>query len=533
MEDRIARLRTSQDARNLARNARRLGHLELEAEALKRANELRAIEDGYTSPAQQAIAVALYTYEEQQSRSKGRTFRANRTRQMLGKHGALAAAERMVLQRQPSTGFEVLEDAGLQELSFEAIVDRFPEEFSAAAVEAARARLSGEPVPKSAVPNTSSRDPSVHKAEDDPVVLALFDAEANAFLEGFKNPGAWFRLHWLPRYRETTRAVAQALIDDRPQDLFDIFWKIADNGISHAGQGLLKYDTVDGMRDEFIQVIRDILRNGSPANFERIAERFEVWKTAGRISMVPRLLIARAFAGAHPHLYHTTVDSNRQNHVLKWFVEHTGFVIPRSPVWAARAQALTAHLDRTGVFGNDILGRNIFPWFVVDQLRSRTAPNDIPPGHSPRPATAFSDLPHAQRVIELRHNAVQTALFTKLAAEFGEDRVWTEYPTGTGGSADALARFPDGRCYLYEIKIAETAAQVVRQAMGQLLEYSYREGGLEPKKLFVVGEPRLDDVTRRFLQRLSTAFNLAIGYLQIELPDDVTANPLNESEGEI
>ena len=519
MDDRIARLRTSQDARNLAKNARRLGHLELEADALRRASELRAIEDGYTSAAQQAIAIALYAYEEQQSRLKGRTFRATRTRQMLGKHGALAAAERMVLQTQPSTGFEVLEEAGLQELSFEAIVDRFPEEFSNAAVEAARARLSGEPVPKATVANTSSHDTSVHKVEDDPVVPAVFDAEAHAFLSGFKSPGAWFRVHWMPRYRETTRAVAQALIEDRPQDLFDVLWKSADNGISHAGQGLLKYDAVDGMRDEFIQVIRDILQDGSPANFERIADRFEEWKAAGRIGMVPRLLIARAFAGAHPRLYHTTVDANRQNHVLKWFVEHTGFVMPRSPGWAARAQALTTHLDRTGVFGNDILGRNIFPWFVVDQLRSRIAPNDIPPGHSPRPATAFSDLPPAQRVIELRHNAVQAALFTKLAVEFGEDRVWTEYPTGTGGYADAIARFPDGRCNLYEIKIADTAAEVVRQAMGQLLEYSYREGGLEPSKLFVVGEPSLDDITRRFLGRLSTHFSLAIDYLQIELPD--------------
>ena len=520
MDERIARLRTSRDARNLAENARRLGHPELEAQALQRVSELKAIEDGYTSPAQQAIATALYAYEEQRSRLEGRTFRAHRTRQMLDKHGALAAAERMVLRRQPSKGFEVLEEAGLQELSFESIIGRFPDEFSADAVEAARARLEGRPLPALAVPTTSSSTSSLDEAENDVLAPAMLDSEALAFLAGFQDPGAWFLARWMPRYRDTIQSIAQALTDGRPQDLFETIWKRADNSISHAGQGLLKYDTVDEMREEFIQVIRDIDQDGSPANFERIVERFEGWKEEGRIGMVPRLLIARAFSGVHPHRYHTTVDASSQNQVLKWFVEHTGFIMPRSNSWAARAQALAAHLDRTGAFGDEILARNIFPWFVVDQLRARTAPADISPGHSPRPATAFADLPPAQRVIALRHNAVQTALFAWLTAEFGEDRVWTEYPTGTGGYADAIARLPDGRCHLYEIKIADTVTEVVRQAMGQLLEYGFRAGGLEPVKLFVVGERALDDVTRRFLDRLRTEFKFNIDYLQVELQDN-------------
>jgi len=503
MDERIARLKTSKDARKLADNARRLGHPELEAQALQRADELKAIEEGYTSPAQRAIAAALYAYEDQQSRLKGRTFRANRTRQMLANHGALVAAERMVLQPQPSKGFEVLEEAGLQELSFDAIIDRFPGEFSVPAVEAARARLEMRPLDI-----------------DTPTVL---DVEALTFLDGFRDPSAWFLARWLPRYRETTRVIAEALADGQPQALVDTFWKSADNAISHAGQGLLKYDSVDGMREEFVQVIRDIHQDGSPANFERIVERFEGWKSDGRIGMVPRLLIARAFAGVHPDKYHTTVDASSQNKALKWFVEHTGFALPSSTSWAARAQALVAHLDRAGLFSNDILVRNIFPWFVVDQLRARSGSNDIAPGHSPRPISAFADLPPVRRAIELRHNAVQTKLFAALAAEFGKDRVWTEYPTGTGGYADAIARRPDGRCQLYEIKIADSAVEVVRQAIGQLLEYGFRAGGLEPIKLFVVGEPAMDDVTCQFLARLGAAFNLDIDYLQVELPDNLSS----------
>lgn len=524
MDERIIRLKTPKEARTLAKNARERGHLELETQALQRACELRAIEDGYTSPAQQAIAAALYAYEDQQSQLKGHTFRANHTRQMLAKHGALAAAERLVLNRRPSKGYEVLEEAGLQELSFEAIIDRFPQEFSSGALEAARARLKGVPPPLGLVAASSS-GPSENEEEVVFTSSVVLDAEALVFLDGFKDPGAWFLSGWLPRYRKTTQDIAQALAEDRPQDLIDILWKSAHNDISNAGQGVLKYDTVDGMRDEFVQVIRDINQDGSPANFARIVERFEGWKAEGRIGMVPRLLIARAFAGVHPRHYHTTVDASSQNLVLDWFVEHTSFVMPRSTSWAVSAQALTAHLDRANLFGEDFLARNIFPWFVMAQLRARTAPTDIPPGHSPRPATAFADLPTAQREIGLRHNVVQTILFNLLSKEFGEKRVWTEFPTGTGGYADAIVRHSDGRCHLYEIKIADTAAEVVRLAMGQLLEYGFRFGGLEPVKLFAVGEPVLDDITRRFLARLRADFSLEIDYLQIKQPDSTDLSP--------
>ena len=285
MDERIARVKTSQDARQLAENAQRLGRPDLAAQALERARELKALEEGYTSPAQQAIATALYAYEEEQSRDKERTFRAHRTRQMMAEHGALGAAERMVLHRRPSKGFEVLDGAGLRELSFEAIIDRFPNEFSTAAVEAARARLNGAPLLRP-LRTTSHSGHAIDKWTDDIATRTAPDGEALAFLNGFHAPDNSRRASWLPRYRETISTIAQALSDNRPQDLFGIFWKTIDNSIANAGQGQLKYDLVDGMHEEFVQVIRDIHEDGSPANFEHIVERFEGWKTEGRISVV-------------------------------------------------------------------------------------------------------------------------------------------------------------------------------------------------------------------------------------------------------
>lgn len=515
MNDRLAKLDTARKALNLAGNARRLGDLALADAALQRAAELRAHEDGFTSPAEMAIALALYAYEEAQSRLNHRTFRANRTRQSIARHGALTAAERIVLNRYPSKGYEVLEEAGLEELSFEAIIVRFPNEFSAKALKAARARLEGRAPPAVAVEAAPAASGTSVSEPTGDVKIAALDAVALEFVSAFDDPPGWFLTNWLPRYRDTVAIVAQALARQRPVEVFTLIWKSADNCVSHAGPGLLAYESVDGLQDELTQVIRDIHADGSPASFRSIVQRFESWKGEGRIAKMPWLLIARAFAAIHPQQYHTTVYEDPHNQVLTWFSEHTGFVVPTEPDWATRALALTAHLDSLVVFGEDMLRRNIFPWFVSERLRSM--PSSIPPGHSPRPLEAYSHLSPEERRVELRHNAIQTALFAQLVAEFGRKRVWTEFQLDGGRAADAIIRLPDDRCYLYEIKVAATASSVIRQAMGQLLEYGFREGGLEPVKLFVVGEPPLDAVSARFLERLRRDHGLDIGYLQITL----------------
>lgn len=72
MDERIARLKTPKAARTFAKNALERGRPDLETEALDHARALQAIQDGHTSPAQRAIAIALYAYEEEQSLLKGR-----------------------------------------------------------------------------------------------------------------------------------------------------------------------------------------------------------------------------------------------------------------------------------------------------------------------------------------------------------------------------------------------------------------------------------------------------------------------------
>lgn len=161
IEKRLAKLSTTVEARNLAANARRLGEPELAEQAHLRGLDLRAREEGYNSPAARAIAVALYQYEEEQTRVLGRKYRASRTRKMLRDHGPLHAAERMVLNPRPSKAYRELEDIDRMDLSYEAIVVRFPDEFAPEAVEAARARLAGEDR-RASTSRITDKDPGTH-----------------------------------------------------------------------------------------------------------------------------------------------------------------------------------------------------------------------------------------------------------------------------------------------------------------------------------------------------------------------------------
>lgn len=506
----IARLNTSKEAEQFAANAQEHGNSTLAEMATKRGLELRAQESGYSTPAQRGLAIAIYVYEDAQKQRTGRkNYRANRAWQKIKAVGGniLAAAEDMVMAPRPTIGFGVLEEDNLREHSFEAVIDRFPGEFSAEAVAAARARLRGAPPParRTAKPATAADAPA----------QPLFDSQARTFLHGFSDPRNWCRSDWLPRYRVSLERVEEAKSNNSPEDIFDLLWKTHDNAVSHAGQGILKFDDVDRKRTEIVAITRSIFLDGTPSNYEAVVEQFEKWKAAGQISMVPWLLIARAFAAIHPSLYHTTVDRSSQDQVIGWFAEHTGFADPGRGNWALRAEALTAHLNRAGVFQDDQLGRNIFPWFVLDQLRASTA-NNPRRGHRPRALSSYAHIPESQRKIALRHNKLLTELYRKLVDEYGEKNVCTEHPTGTGGYADAVVWLPGNECLLYELKIADSAALVVRQAMGQLLDYGYRGRGLQPKKLIAVGEPELDEEMRVYIERLQANFEMDIEYLQIK-----------------
>lgn len=343
----------------------------------------------------------------------------------------------------------------------------------------------------------------------------VFDEEALRFLDGFMDPRNPQFVYWLPRYKQTLDIVREALSRDAHTELFELIWKSRDNAVSNAGQGVMGFETAERLRERLVAAIDDIAADGSSTSFEAIVRQFEQLRALGDLANVPRLLIARAFAALYPERYHTTVDAAKQDRIIPWFAEHTGFIEPEGN-WATKAAALSAHLEHCGVFGDQLEQRNMFPWYVFEQMRDASGKVPFRKGHTPRPATGDGERSAQTLVISYRHNLMLDRLVAVLRERYGEDAVGTEHPTGTGGRADAVVQRSDGRLDLYEIKVAVRAADAVREAMGQLLEYAYRRGGLEPSTLYVVAEPALDAITAEFLSRLNMEFGLKLQYFQLE-----------------
>ncbi len=135
---------------------------------------------------------------------------------------------------------------------------------------------------------------------------------------------------------------------------------------------------------------------------------------------------------------------------------------------------------------------------------------------SERPSETSYARPEKTVSVALRHNEVQAALLAHLRKVHGADNATKELKTADRTSIDVAVR--DGASYTYyEIKIYSSAQACVREAIGQLLEYSLWPGAQEAARLVIVGEPPLDSKAKEYLRRLKQGFSLPIEYRQFDM----------------
>ncbi|MGA2408015.1 MAG: hypothetical protein ABSF81_14860 [Bacteroidales bacterium] len=136
MDETISKLKTPEECEQFAKKCN-----ELAREAQRRAIELRALTHGNKSIVETELLKALYAYEEVLSKKNKKRTRASRTWQMITRYGIIEAAQRAVNRKIEAMGYKVLVEMGLQDLTFEAVIIRFPESFSQQIVKLARSRL--------------------------------------------------------------------------------------------------------------------------------------------------------------------------------------------------------------------------------------------------------------------------------------------------------------------------------------------------------------------------------------------------------
>jgi hypothetical protein len=117
--------------------------------------------------------------------------------------------------------------------------------------------------------------------------------------------------------------------------------------------------------------------------------------------------------------------------------------------------------------------------------------------------------------IVLRSNKIKQKLVEELGKQKG-NKLAQETPSGNGGRIDLVVLLPSGEYDFYEIKPALFARHAIREALPQLLEYAYRRGGKEARRLFIASQPPLDRDSDDFLSALRKK-GLPIHYKQVSI----------------
>jgi hypothetical protein len=139
----IADYTVAADLRTLMVNAKRLGRDDIWRDAFRRLCVLEGADQ--TDPLHRDFYEMLAAYEHLLSERNARATRATPTRLKAKNKGIVHLLEEWAMSKTPTEGYELLVAKGMPELTGEHLVLKYPEQFSAEAIAAAKARV--EPVP--------------------------------------------------------------------------------------------------------------------------------------------------------------------------------------------------------------------------------------------------------------------------------------------------------------------------------------------------------------------------------------------------
>lgn len=143
MHEKVVRLKTHEDCESFAKNVEE-EHPDLAREARRRAVELKAAAFGAQSQAEREALQAVYAAEAALSAKNGKKTRASRTWQSIARWGLLQTVERVVCSRKETDAYKALVDMDMADFTFESVVVRHPNEFSAETLACAQKRLADQ-----------------------------------------------------------------------------------------------------------------------------------------------------------------------------------------------------------------------------------------------------------------------------------------------------------------------------------------------------------------------------------------------------
>jgi hypothetical protein len=417
---------------------------------------------------------------------------------MISDYGALMAAHILLQGPDVSEGFVRLYTAGRLDLTVEAVVldPRWRTLFSEAELVAARERLARYGY-------SADRDDIQDEADESgwPTVRALASA--------LNNKAAKYSIGRLQNIRKDLKGLkrTQSLLFD-----LDTEWVARNEYAYHLGgrselQYNIGYEVIDGKK---------MFRYGVAFSLQRSQWALDVVDV-----LLPKISRYNEFVALHPHTY---------AHLSMWYWNDKGpssvfpvtgitpnLAVPETFIMIGRRTS-SPPIDLDAVLRDF---DELLPLYKYVENSDTTAfpslDNSISrlyfvPGHRAS-LIETTRTTTSERVlnVELRHNDIQTKLYNFLVKEFGASAVGTEQLNGPGNRVDVVVQ--TGRSYTYyEIKTHSSARACLREALSQLLEYSYWPTSQEAERLVVVGTNPANSEEEGYLEMLRLRFRIPIYY---------------------
>jgi len=157
---------------------------------------------------------------------------------------------------------------------------------------------------------------------------------------------------------------------------------------------------------------------------------------------------------------------------------------------------------------------------LTNPLSIETASFSFTPGSAGKKRNTTATYSSQTVDIDLIHNQIQQKMYEELAKLHGEKNVSCEQSTGFGTKIDVVVRSETGYTF-FELKTANTSKQCIREALSQLLEYSYYPSDIRASKLIIVGPIDLSNESKKYLDNLRNIFSMPVYYRKFDLETDI------------
>jgi hypothetical protein len=153
-------------------------------------------------------------------------------------------------------------------------------------------------------------------------------------------------------------------------------------------------------------------------------------------------------------------------------------------------------------YDRDVLGKPIFE------------PRDGEPSEDAEVPTEYE---REAKLVQIRkkHQQIQRLLVRRLREKYGNKNVTWEHPLDYGAKVD-VARTDGTDIIYYEIKTYPSIRICIREALGQLLEYSRWNNGHAPREIIIVSDLDLG-VAKEYLDKLRKVYGVPINYQRLDI----------------